>query len=441
MVHHNSIENNPTYSKFRKEIEGADAIRKIVKFISYFGINNKDLNQALSVIPDLKKQIIDLSTCPDRFNKHFSGLGWIAHESMNSDLMENAINLADKGKLDDAERMLVDYYISTEIRWYLMRFKSIPEFSKRYELIEYAYNDTINKNYYSSVPLLLMIIDGAVNDIDKNKGFFTDTTDLTAWDSIAAHSSGLSVIRDIFNSSRNKTTTEKITLPYRNGILHGRDLGYANEFVVAKCWASLIAIKDWADAVKQGKKVSPEPEKNKTFKENLREFKLSLANYVESHKRIEETKDKIDKWKPRQIVLGRDVPITGIVSDFGAFTPEGEAIQFALYWKNKNYGNIAKQIDNSYKKDFNINLEAKRIRGLLDNKNLCDYYILKIEDKTPAISEITISVLFDYLGEKYEKPLLLRLICYGDGGQIAINGDVNCKWKLIDNLYFQLDIY
>jgi len=441
MDHSNSIENNPTYSKFRKDVEGAEAIRKIVKLLSYFGINNKELNEALSEIPDLKKQIIDLSTCPDRFNKHFSKLGWIAHESMNSDLMENAISLADSGNIDNAEQILVDYYISTEIKWYLMRFKSIPEFSKRYELIEFAYHDTINKNYYSSVPLLLMIIDGAVNDIDKNKGFFTNTTDLTAWDSIAAHSSGLSVIRDIFNIGRNKTTTEKITLPYRNGILHGRDLGYANEFVVAKCWATLIAIKDWADAVKQGKKIPPEPERNKTFKESFREFRLSLANYAESHKRIEETSAKVDKWKPRQIVLVRDVPITGIISDYGAFTPESEAIQFALYWKMKNYGNIAKQIDNSYKKDLNINKEAKRIRGLLENKNLSDYSILKIEDKTPAISEITLSVLFEYLGEKYEKPLILRLICYGEGDQIAINGDINCKWKLIDNLYFQLDIY
>lgn len=37
--------------------------------------------------------------------------------------------------------------------------------------------------------------------------------------------------------SRNKTTTEDLTLPLRHGILHGRDLGYSNQMVAAKCWA------------------------------------------------------------------------------------------------------------------------------------------------------------------------------------------------------------
>ena len=237
-------------------------MRKFVKYLKVFGIKDEELNKTLDKVPDFKKQIIHLSTLPDRFNKHFAKSGWIAHESMNSDLMEKTVELADNGKISEANQKLIDYYCSEEIEWLLMHFRGIPEFSKRYDFIKLAYQDTIDKKYYSCIPTLLMVIDGSVNDIDKNKGFFTETTDLTAWDSIAAHSSGLSVIRDVFNSTRKKTTTESIDMPYRNGILHGRDLGFANEIITAKCWATLIAIKDWAKAVKDGKKNIPEPSYN-----------------------------------------------------------------------------------------------------------------------------------------------------------------------------------
>ena len=322
MKENDKIENIPSYSKLRKEIEGADSLRKFVKFLSIFGIKDKGLNETLNKIPDFKKQIIHLSTLPDKFNKHFAKNGWIAHESMNSKLMEKTIELAESGKFKEANQNLVEYYCSSEIEWLLMHFKNIPEFSKRYEFIKLAYQDTIDKRFYSCIPILIMVIDGAVNDIDKNKGFFTDSTDLTAWDSIAAHNSGLNVIRDVFNSKRKKTTTEQIEMPFRNGILHGRDLGYANEIVAAKCWATLIAIKDWAKAIKNGKKSPPEPEKKLSFKENLRELKQSLDDYVQTKKNSEEVSRKVEQWKPRKIEIGKDIPISGKITDYTDFFPK-----------------------------------------------------------------------------------------------------------------------
>lgn len=434
------IENIPSYSKLRKEIDGADSLRKFAKFLSLFGIKNKGLNETLDKIPNFKKQIIHLSTLPDKFNKYFARLGWIAHESMNSDLMEKAVELAASGKVKEANQSLIDYYCSPEIEWLLTHFKNIPEFAKRYEFIKLAYQDTIDKKYYSCIPILLMVMDGAVNDIDKNKGFFTNTTDLTAWDSIAAHSSGLSVIRDAFNSTRKKTTIDQIEMPFRNGILHGRDLGYANEIVAAKCWSTLIAIKDWAKAVKDGKRIPPEPEKELTFRENLKELKRSLDDYAESKKRNEEVSRKVEKWKPREITIGKDIPKSGTVSDYDNFTPEREAIQFASYWLKKNYGNIAGQILSFSKKDINVGTEAKRIRELLDDKTLIDYSLLKIDDKSPVISEITLQVSFEFNGDSKTKPITLRFICEGNGDRIAMIGDKDCTWRFIDNFFYELDI-
>jgi hypothetical protein len=434
------IENLPSYSKLRKEIEGADSLRKFVRFFSAFGFNNKGLKETLDKIPDFKKQIIHLSTLPDKFNNHFARSGWIAHESMKSDLMEKAVALAESGKVEEANQELVNYYCSGEIEWLLMHFKGIPEFSKRFDFIKLAYQDTIDKKFYSSIPNLLMVIDGTVNDIDKNKGFFTESTDLTAWDSIAAHSSGLSIIRDVFNSTRKKTTTEPIDMPYRNGILHGRDLGFANEVVAAKCWATLIAIKDWVNAVKEGKKVAPEPEKKLSFRENLVELKKSLDSYAETKRKSAEVSRKVEEWKPRQINFGVEIPKSGDVSYYEDFYPEKEAILFATYWQKKNYGKIVGQIHRFSSREISIGKEAKRIRELLDDKKLKKYEISKIDDKSPAISEITLEVVYEYKNETVSKSITLRFICEGNEGEIKIIGDENCTWKFIDNFFYELDI-
>lgn len=84
---------------------------------------------------------------------------------------------------------------------------------------------------------------------------------MTAWDSIAAHETGLQTIASLFSESRNKTNDEVITLPYRNGILHGRELAFDNKLVAAKVWATLFAIKDWSVAF------SNKPNENEKEKE------------------------------------------------------------------------------------------------------------------------------------------------------------------------------
>jgi hypothetical protein len=47
---------------------------------------------------------------------------------------------------------------------------------------------------------------------------------------------------------RSRTTMSVLSLPYRNGILHGRDLGYDNELTSVKALCALAALGDWARA-------------------------------------------------------------------------------------------------------------------------------------------------------------------------------------------------
>ncbi|HHC81026.1 MAG TPA: hypothetical protein ENK46_14180, partial [Flavobacteriia bacterium] len=393
MEEKDKIADLPSYSKIRKDVQGANAIGKVVKFLSFFGIKNKNLNEAFSKIPDLKKEVEHLSTLPDRFNSHFSKLGWISHESMNSSLMEKAVELADNGDIEKAETILSNHFTSTEISWLQHRFRVLPAFSIRFELIEKAYNDTLERRFHSCVPLLLTIIDGAVNDISKSKGFFSKNTELKAWDSIASHSSGLTAIKEIFNTSRKKTNAEEIFLPYRNGILHGRDLKFDNQFVVGKCWSTLFAVNDWASALKEEKENPPIPEKQLTLGESWRELKKTIVEYQEWKVKSDLRWKELDNWKPRE-------NINIDPSNFNEFSPEKTAFEIAKSWENKNYGNIAKLIHRFSDKEINIGVEAGKIRRELEYKKLISFKIKSIRDEAPAISEITMNIVYELNDEK-----------------------------------------
>ena len=197
--------------------------------------------------------------------------------------MQNAIDLADDGRIDAAEEQLAEHYTAENMRFMLLRLYNIEEFQVRRELTEKVLDDYASERYHAAIPVLLTIIDGFVNDIEQT-GFFAACTDLEAWDSIAAHSTGLSALCDVLTTTRMKTTNEEIKVPYRHGILHGRDLGYGNKLVAAKTWAALFAVADWAIALRDGKKHPRPKEPTPGLFESLRK----LADTQQRKKKIAE---------------------------------------------------------------------------------------------------------------------------------------------------------
>lgn len=433
------IEDNHSYQKLRDELAGAKMFLRLVKFFSFLGVNTKDLDKAFEKLPEIKSQFDLLSKSPDKFNDHFSKRGWIAHESMNSELMLTAIEFADKGLIDDAERRLIEYYTTDKIYWMLGTLNGVEALSKRHNFFQLAYEDTLAKRYHAVVPILLIMIDGAVNDIDRQTGFFAEKTDLTTWDSIASHSTGLTVLKETFCDGRHKTTTEEISLPYRHGILHGRDLGFANQTVTAKCWCALFAIKDWADAVKKGKRNLPRPVPKSSLLETLSQLKDSLNKYSESNKRNKAARQKMDLWKDRGLIIGTDIPAKGSPSDYADFTPEQESIKFMEFWTKGNYGAIARQIHQFSKIKKSEKIEAGRIRGIFSDKKLKDFKILNVVDCAPVISEVTLRTIIVFDKKQYEKEIILRLIYESPNEEILINGDKGGMWTFIENFFVKIE--
>lgn len=432
-------EDNPSHKKFKRQLDGAASLVQLLRFAPIFGLKSSNFRKAMDGLPELKAQFSLLSTLPDKFNGHFAKRGWICYDRMNIDLLTNCIEKADKGNLDEAENDLIIYYTSHQLRFWIGTLNNIPEFRIRKRFIDYAYEDTLNEKYYSAVPILLMVMDGIVNDIDKQKGFFAEKTDMTAWDSIAAHSSGLKVLKEAFNSSRNTTSNESIDMPYRNGILHGRDLGYDNKITTAKCWLALLAVNEWARALKEGKRNAPEPEMELSFTEELKELQKSLDAYSVVKIRSDEITKLVSAWKPRNIQVGIDIPRGDSAEGYKEFTPEKKAVEFIECWSKQNFGAIAQQIKRWTKEEISLKTEAGKIRQVFEGKKLVSFEILNVKDCVPAISEVTMRVEFIYNNMTHKKEITLRMMYQDSKGENMVLGEVGGEWKYFPAFFHQIE--
>lgn len=255
-------------------------------------VDNKKLSdEAINIKIQYKESLMIL----DKFNLKFSKYCWIANDFFLYEDMKESLNIYTSTK--DIKK--VDIYLSSlfdktsinnfisSILYFenlhlenlgkgetknkpLIKILFVKHFINRKHIINIAKEAYLNENYISSIPLLLSVIDGITNDIDTQFGFFNDKVNMIIEDTIVAHESGLQSIKNTVTQSRKQTTTDEIFIPYRNGILHGRDLNYANKVVAAKCWHILFCLYEWAQ--KNNTKYFNKENKNPILKDEIDKY-------------------------------------------------------------------------------------------------------------------------------------------------------------------------
>lgn len=378
------ISDNPSYTELLNQVKGMKLLLNLLP------ISNMELRNKLS---DIEKQINDIRFTPDRFNQYYSELGWIAYESMNSDLMRNAVRLAEDNKREEGEQLLLEYYANNDsIRYLLTRLKNHTGFTKRYELLLKAYDDYKSGRFHGCIPVFLMIIDGVVDEVTKsNKGFFAADFNPRLWNSIVGHESGLSRIAQIYAQTRKRVNTDPITLPYHNGILHGKDINYDNDLVATKCLATVFAVGDWVEQYESGKHIKPEPSKPKSILQQLKELNETLTNAQKQHKKNEKMQDEIEKWQPRQISEDY-INNVNLKKEFCiSNSPEEKLLEFMTFFSTKNYGKMHDIIERYYNK-ASKGQYIQEIKSFIGDLSLLDYKIVSIKDCAPCISEIEVKL-------------------------------------------------
>lgn len=404
-----------TVKHLEEQLAEMKTLVKINKGLRIVGLGNKKISELEEQINKLERSLGELKEVPQLFNKYFSDRGWITYDGLNHEFMKNMVQIYKEKGLDEAENEILEYYKPENLKFDFIGLKALPALLKRYRFIEFAMNDYSEGKYYSVIPLLLMIIDGAVNEI-AGKGFHSEQSDMDVWDSITTIDDGISKIKDIFRKGRNKTREEPISLPYRNGILHGMDLGYDNYIVAAKCWHFLFVVRDWGLS-----KQSEEARKEKYYKETeIPSFKKLGKKIIETN-RVKET---LKGWKRRDLTKEyiSSLADTTLIDEN---LPEIVLYQFLEYWKLKNYGFMGKM----YWSQLYINGKPNiiEIKEQFVDIPIESFQITGISDAAAGISVIDVSVFV----ETQKKDFTVRMIYEGSDGNARSRNLLDGTWKIV----------
>jgi len=419
------IRDIPAYKKTRQDIDNLSAVKDAMPLLRpllrLIGIKSDQIDEALAGVDELRPLIEELVSIPDRFNDLFVERGWIIYESMNLEVAKEAIKMAENGDIEGGEAALVNYYDAETVDWNLRQMNNVKTFRSRMPLAQKALIDYKEGRYHACVPVVLAILDGMVNEshekgVGLRKGFFAEGVKLEAWDSISAHSKGLKVLTGILGKRRTTTTTHQITIPYRNGILHGMDLGYDNVMVAAKTWAALFAVRVWAMKAEQGLLDPQPPEMPTSWGDIFRQISENIK--IEA---------QLKEWHPRTLKLGQDVPATGSPEIFKEGTPERKLAEFLSYWKDNNYGYMAK-----YAKSDGHDLKTMpaRVREIYVSKRLQSFEFIEISDLAPAITMIQTKLIYEENARRAEEVVKFRMINADAEGKAAISGTPGSSWVI-----------
>lgn len=422
------IRDLPSFKKVLDEIHTFGQFKRALPllrpFLRLLGMQSEEVEQieaALAQVEALAGPAQELATLPDRFNEVFAPRGWIMYEMMNVEVARSAVVKAIAGDLDGAESDLVDYCDGDEIRHQLNCMGHVKAFQPRQRLVELARVDYVEGRYHACVPVVLALLDGMVNDLGP-RGFFAEGVNLEAWDSIAGHSSGLTKLVSVLGKRTTATSSESISIPYRHGILHGRELGYDNKKVAAKAWAALFATRDWALKVEQRQVLAPLATAKPTWGEILRQLRENADD-----------KARLEAWVPRTIRPGEDIPASGEPETYLEGTPERRLAEFLAYWRARNYGHMAQcLLARPHCQQRGLNAIAGQLREDYNARRLKAFTMLDLLDEAPAITVIKTKLLYDESEREREHTVTYRLVYEDVAGRPLVRGKVGGMWKVVD---------
>ena len=430
-----NFDDRPSVKDLKKQIKAASLLVSGYKMVRLFGLRNKSFDEAVKALDKLKSDLSKMKNQFNKFNELFNNRGWLAYDHLSSTLIEEVLITAESKSIADAERLLIKYHTSEEIYSRISWLRGIEVFAPRIELIRLAVIDSKERRFHAAIPVVLMMIDGVVNDVVQT-GFFSEKTDLKAWDSFAAHDNSLKQISEMFSSKRNKTNSEQLTIPYRNGILHGRDLGYYNETTMSKSWAMLFTVADYVKSkVVEEKNIDEynlKSAKESNLPLQLSELKKTIIDYTDQQTRHERQKELIENWTKRSLSSQYLKSLS-----FQEASPEATVLAFVSYWRKMNYGKMAELTTELYDQGESVGKKAGLLKRTFLRYNCKGVEFVGIKDESPAISVIELKIETE---EPENKPFnhQFRVVFVSKEGNPLPRGESYGRWLIINTFYKDL---
>jgi hypothetical protein len=345
---------------------------------------------------EVERQLNELTATVDEFYALLGPRHWIYHQ----DLSVEKVKAANALTPDEAERALIEMYQDADaLRFMIGRLNRHEPLRARMDLIEKARVDYQAKRFYSTVLVLLTVMDGFVNDLEpaRRRGLHArDSDELDAWDSVVGHHMGLASAHSTFVRGTYKTSNEPVTELQRHGIIHGTLLDYDNAVVATKAWNRLFAVADWATSLEEMRKpLEPDP----SWRDVIKQINRNTAN-----------KKALAEWRPRTVEASDP-----------AFEEEEICVRTAEYlgaWKARNYGAMVSFLSPALREDTH-GQTAGEIRAQFDPVDLDAFSLARASFTAAGACEVDVDLVVD--GE--QRAGRLRWIRETSEGTVAMPTD------------------
>jgi hypothetical protein len=408
--------------KFSKPVEQMEQVEALLNSPYGHAIFTPQKRQELQTqLQSMRKVADDIFSIIKRFDDVFQPMGWIMSESTDIETVRRALELADNQKMEEAEQVLCDDFEGRNLDIVVMRLKGSQFFLKRLEILNEAIALTHERRFLAAVPLILLIADGAGHDIFR-LSIFREDLNLTEINAIAGHSEGLQSLTAMFAKTRRAFNDDEITVPYRNGIMHGRDNRYGNRLVTSKAWSYLSCLRDIVRARAEREAVKPEPE-------------LSLGQIVEMHQDTRLQQEMFESWAPRKkdTVPGWKLS-TGDLEEISSLLPEPTLKMFLSAWHSRNFGKMG-SLTVDYILDRSASRRAGEIREMLSDIILMDADLVESDDSRANETNITCNLKLKVLGQKMNEQCVFWMQYVDHENMPVVRDHKSGTWKVVPRYY------
>jgi ASC-1-like (ASCH) protein len=310
------------------------------------GLTRFVMRNTRAEIIELERQMNEVADRVDAFYERLGSRHWTFNDWMSVTAIDAILN--ETSTPEEAEARLIKMYQDTNAtKRDLLRLRTVDGLHERHHLLVRAREDYDAGRFDTCAMLLIVIMDGFVNDFqpDQRKGLAArDADEMVAWDSVTGHHLGLTNALKPFLKTIKKRVDDEVFEVHRHGIVHGSVTNFNNAVVATKAWNLLFAVVDWSIATTKKAKEDekpPEPGWRETFSsvaEYSRKMKaqkqfvpstvVGKQDEFEKDEVVAQTRLFIDAWQKQQ--WGGIVPLMPFLMISGK--RPGEAAEYAKSW-------------------------------------------------------------------------------------------------------------
>ncbi|TFV44879.1 hypothetical protein [Blastococcus sp. TF02A-35] len=341
----------------------------------------------------------------DNFYTILGPRNWVFHDRLSPEKV--GLLLADASP-EEAERLFIQLHKDEDwLPFWAKRVARSPDLSPWGHMIQRAVDDYLAGRYYSTTMLLLAVMDGYVNNVDKSqrRGLHAqDPEDMKSWDSVTGHHMGLTHVMPVIFKTIRAPITGPVTEVYRNGIMHGSVVDFDNDVVATKAWNYFFAVLDWA----ADKKKQAEPEMTQP---TVRQLFTKLADTGQQKRALADFSPRT--LTPKSASWSSDALVLAVT-------------QFFESWQVKNYGRLAESLQAASRKRLG-KTAPRRMRELFGSNPISGFSIESVSFEAAAIGVVSATVT----AESGSATISMRWVSESGAGDVRVAGTDGAAWRRV----------